>query len=112
MFYYEPKIKPNQIKIDEEISPVPLEELGIVPQRKLIVTSKEGIKMIKLLTEDEFYEKYCQMCGSQRCEGIGTSWFDGCGYKYELKGYEESKMQENSLCGAKIDGKEERNVVR
>lgn len=46
MFYYEPKIKPDQIKIDEEISPVPLEELGIVPQRKLIVTRSGKVKMI------------------------------------------------------------------
>lgn len=23
------------------------------------------------LTEEEFYRKHCQLCGSQRCEGIG-----------------------------------------
>lgn len=38
-------------------------------------------------TEKEFIEKYCHNCGSQRCEGIGTEWFDGCHHKYELKGY-------------------------
>lgn len=84
------ELKPDQIKIKGGVSPAPLKELGIVPQRKLIVTSKGEVKMTKLLTEEEFYEKYCQMCGSQRCEGTGTPWFDGCEYKYELKGYEES----------------------
>ena len=38
-------------------------------------------------TEKEFIEKYCHNCGSQRCEGIGTAWFEGCQYKdkFELK---------------------------
>lgn len=44
-----------------------------------------------ILTEDEFRDKYCKMCGTQRCEGIGTDWFDGCGHRNELKGYKESK---------------------
>jgi len=43
-------------------------------------TNKHSVK----LTEKEFYQKYCQMCGSQRCEGIGTEWFNGCKYKNEL----------------------------
>ena len=38
----------------------------------------------QLLTEEEFYKKYCEMCGSQRCEGIGTDWFDGCRFKDRL----------------------------
>lgn len=33
------------------------------------------------LTKEEFYEKYCSYCGSQRCEGIDTVWFEGCKYK-------------------------------
>lgn len=36
------------------------------------------------LTKEEFYEKYCSYCGSQRCEGIDTVWFDGCRHKEEL----------------------------
>ena len=36
------------------------------------------------LTEDEFYRLHCCMCGSQRCEGIGTDWFEGCKYKEHL----------------------------
>ena len=37
------------------------------------------------LSAEEFYEKFCSGCGSQRCEGIGTMWFDGCIYKELLK---------------------------
>ena len=35
--------------------------------------------------EKEFIERFCHNCGSQRCEGIGTDWFDGCQYKNHLK---------------------------
>lgn len=38
----------------------------------------------KLLTEKEFVQEYCNNCGSQRCEGIGTEWFDGCKFKNHL----------------------------
>lgn len=37
------------------------------------------------LSAEEFTEKYCRGCGSQRCEGIGTVWFEGCGYKEFLR---------------------------
>ena len=33
------------------------------------------------LSEDEFINKYCRKCGSQRCEGIGTESFEGCIHK-------------------------------
>lgn len=36
------------------------------------------------LHKEEFIEKYCSVCGSQRCEGIGTIWFNGCEHKGEL----------------------------
>ena len=36
------------------------------------------------MTLAEFNEKYCQMCGSQRCEGPGTEWFGGCIHRGEL----------------------------
>lgn len=39
----------------------------------------------KKLTEEEFIEQYCYNCGSQRCEGIGTEWFDGCQNKEHLR---------------------------
>ena len=38
----------------------------------------------KLLTEEEFIQEYCYNCGTQRCEGIGTEWFDGCKFKDQL----------------------------
>lgn len=37
-----------------------------------------------LLSKEEFYKKYCEICGSQRCEGIDTDWFDGCKFKDRL----------------------------
>lgn len=33
----------------------------------------------------EFVEKFCHNCSSQRCEGIGTPWFNGCRNKSFLK---------------------------
>lgn len=41
------------------------------------------------MNESEFIEEHCLCCGTQRCEGIGTIWFDGCPYRLELEGYEE-----------------------
>lgn len=38
------------------------------------------------MNEKQFIKKYCHNCGSQRCEGIGTDWFDGCQYKWNLDG--------------------------
>ena len=39
------------------------------------------------LSPEEFVEIYCHNCGSQRCEGIGTVWFQGCKYQDRLKGF-------------------------
>lgn len=39
------------------------------------------------LDDEAFLHKYCYGCGSQRCEGIGTPWFEGCQYRHELEGY-------------------------
>lgn len=39
------------------------------------------------LTVDEFVRLHCHECGTQRCEGIGTEWFDGCQFRFELYGY-------------------------
>lgn len=38
------------------------------------------------MTEKRFVETYCHNCGTQRCEGIGTEWFEGCKYKWNLDG--------------------------
>lgn len=45
---------------------------------------------VNQLTEKQFIETYCDNCGTQRCEGIGTEWFDGCRHRHELKGYKEN----------------------
>lgn len=45
----------------------------------------EKYKPITKLSEQEFLDKFCYKCGTQRCEGIGTEWFDGCQYKRYLK---------------------------
>lgn len=44
----------------------------------------EKYKPIVQLNEEDFIDTYCSYCGSQRCEGIGTPWFEGCGHKYRL----------------------------
>lgn len=41
----------------------------------------EKFNPIGKLTKEEFYEKYCRKCGSQRCDGTETEWFDGCKFK-------------------------------
>lgn len=41
------------------------------------------------MNESDFIEKHCLWCGTQRCEGIATVWFDGCPHRFELKGYED-----------------------
>ncbi len=42
---------------------------------------------IAKITKEEYIEKYCHNCGSQRCEGINTEWFNGCQHRYELEDY-------------------------
>ena len=32
----------------------------------------------------DFEQTYCMNCGSQRCDGIYSEWFDGCIHKEEL----------------------------
>ena len=40
---------------------------------------------IMKVSPEQFVETYCHNCGSQRCEGIGTDWFEGCVHKGALK---------------------------
>lgn len=42
---------------------------------------------IPKISKEDYVKKYCHNCGSQRCEGLDTDWFDGCQHKYELEGY-------------------------
>lgn len=36
------------------------------------------------MNKEQFIKTYCHNCGTQRCEGIDTEWFDGCKYKWNL----------------------------
>lgn len=47
------------------------------------------------LTKEEFIEQYCRSCGSQRCEGVDSEWFDAC---------RKAKDTYDELC--KLTGKE------
>ena len=48
-----------------------------------------GVDTIEFEDPKEFTEHYCHNCGSQRCEGVGTCWFEGCQHKEHLKDYEK-----------------------
>ena len=40
------------------------------------------------MNDKQFIETYCQNCGTQRCGGIGTEWFEGCKYKWNHDSYD------------------------
>ena len=42
------------------------------------------------MDNEKFIETYCHNCGSQRCEGIGIEWFEGCKYKWNLDSYDSA----------------------
>ena len=42
---------------------------------------KDGVPR---LTTEQFTQLYCNNCGTQRCEGINSEWFDGCKFKGHL----------------------------
>ena len=37
------------------------------------------------MNKEQFIRTHCRNCGSQRCEGIDSEWFDGCAKKWELE---------------------------
>ena len=37
------------------------------------------------VNEEQFFEKYCSLCGTQRCEGPRSVMFSGCLYRSELE---------------------------
>lgn len=54
------------------------------------------------MNEKQFVETYCYKCGTQRCEGIGTEWFEGCPKRWNLDGWgdpaaEIEKLQKQVL---------------
>lgn len=38
------------------------------------------------MNEKQFIETYCGKCGTQRCEGPGSEWFEGCQKRWNLDG--------------------------
>ena len=48
-----------------------------------------GVDLCEFEDPKEFTKHYCHNCGSQRCEGVGTCWFEGCQHKEHLKDYEK-----------------------
>ena len=43
------------------------------------------------MNDKEFIEKYCHNCGTQRCEGIGTEWFEGCRHKTRTRFFQGAR---------------------
>ena len=58
-------------------------DVGILDCSDMSDEEIEGI--VEGLNKEQFIQRYCQNCGSQRCEGIDTEWFDGCTYKNYLR---------------------------
>ena len=49
------------------------------------------------MTEKQFIETYCHNCGTQRCEGIGTEWFEGCPKRWNLDEYGDAAAEIEQL---------------
>lgn len=50
------------------------------------------------MTTEEFYEKYCRLCGSQRCPGIeDPDWGSGCEHYNEWDDAKTSQVDKEEL---------------
>lgn len=54
--------------------------------------------MKKMITKDicdkeTFINIYCKNCGSQRCEGVDSEWFNGCLFKERVQIVEKCQEQ-------------------
>ena len=49
------------------------------------------------MTEKQFIETYCHNCGTQRCEGPGTEWLEGCPKRWNLDGYGDAAAEIEKL---------------
>ena len=53
---------------------------------KYLVHTVDWAKLNYLtVSEEQFTKIYCNNCGTQRCEGINSEWFDGCKFKDHLR---------------------------
>ena len=61
-----------------------------IKNKKSIENKLEDTHEMNLIEDPkEFTRLYCYGCGSLRCEGVGTPWFEGCRLKKYLKDYEK-----------------------
>ena len=42
------------------------------------------------MNKEQFIKTHCLNCGTQRCEGIDSEWFEGCSKKWDLDGMNPS----------------------
>ena len=65
-----------------------LSYVGQIPDeyaaRIKIVHEDVFIDGVPCLTTEQFTKLHCNTCGTQRCEGINSEWFDGCQFKDHL----------------------------
>ena len=40
------------------------------------------------MNDKDFEQTYCSNCGTQRCEGIYSEWFEGCKYRWNHDTYD------------------------
>lgn len=45
------------------------------------------------MCEKQFIKTYCNNCGTQRCEGPGTEWFEECSKRWNLDGYGDAAAE-------------------
>ena len=46
------------------------------------------------MNDKQFVETYCHKCGTQRCEGIGSEWFEGCKQRWNHDNYDAAAKVE------------------
>lgn len=58
-----------------------IEDTGTCTKLWCVGWNKFESNIDNILKEKKFISEYCNNCGSQRCEGINSEWFEGCKYK-------------------------------
>ena len=63
----------------------------------LVESEKEFITIVlDMVRKEEFIEKYCRTCGTQRCEGVDTEWAEGCVHYREH--FQNEVQNKNDKC--------------
>jgi hypothetical protein len=50
------------------------------------------------MNDMQFMETYCSKCGTQRCKGIDSEWFEGCKYRWNHDSYDAAAEIERLNC--------------